>query len=92
MVLDDEENIIGVGVESRVGEGEGESAARVFVVANPGPDVVIVQVCAPSAIYQLACRRFKSDGLSYPDAPPITSRKTPVAVAPENLPRHRRLP
>lgn len=92
MVLNDEEDIIGVGVESCVGEGEGESAAGVFVVADPGPNVVVIQVCAPSAVYQLVTRRFKSDGLSYPDAPPITSRKTPVAVAPENLPRQRRLP
>ena len=35
MVLDDEEDIIGVGVESCVGEGEGESAAGVFVITNP---------------------------------------------------------
>ena len=92
MVLDDEEDIFRVGVESRVGEGEGERAVGVFVVADPGSDVGVIQVRAPSAEYQLVTGILKLNGLTYPDAPPITSRKTPVAVAPENLPRQRRLP
>lgn len=92
VVLDDEEDIFRVGVESRVGEGEGERAVGVFVVADPGSDVGVIQVRAPSAEYQLVTGILKLNGLTYPDAPPITSRKTPVAVAPENLPRQRRLP
>ena len=62
MVLDDEEDIFGVGVESCVGEGEGEGAVGDFVGADPGPDVGVVQVCAPSAVYKLGTNRFKFMG------------------------------
>jgi hypothetical protein len=50
VVLDDEEDIVRVGVESCVGEGEFEGAVGGFV-ADPGPDVLIIQIRAPSAVY-----------------------------------------
>lgn len=59
MVLNDKEDIIGVGVESCIGERQGKSAGGVFGGANPGPDVVIIQVRAPSTVYYLETRRFK---------------------------------
>lgn len=62
MVLDDEEDIFRVGVESRVGEGEGEGAVGDFVGADPGADVGVVQVCAPSAVYQLETNRLNIRG------------------------------
>lgn len=62
MVLDNEEDVFRVSVESCVGEGEGESAVGDFVGAGPGPDVGVVQVCAPSAVYQLETNRLNIRG------------------------------
>lgn len=42
MVLDDEKDIFGVGIESCIGEGKGESAVGFFVVTDPGPDIVVI--------------------------------------------------